>query len=77
MIKAGSEVRLILLDGNREVFRSRTECVALCKEGLPYDVYVGEKELQHFTTNEPWMTRKCLECDHLLGHDPTESRVRC
>ena len=41
MIKAGSEVRLLLLDGSKEVFRSRTEYVALCKEGLPYDVYVG------------------------------------
>ena len=77
LIKSGDLVRVLLMKEGTKVFRSRSEFVALRRECHLYEVYVGAKELAHFSEHEPAKTKHCLQCNHLVGHDPKDSNFRC
>lgn len=77
LYRQGKEVKVVLLDAEAEVFAAVTEFVVLSHEDRHFDIYVGEKELQHFSKYTPWHTKRCLSCGQSVGHDPADGAFSC
>ena len=59
------------------VLTTKTDFVMLRQDNLKYDVYVGQQELKHFQEYEVGTTKKCKECEQLVGHDPSDRVFKC